>query len=270
MLVARAETIFNRTAEGPDTKEVRELCIHIFCGLSLWGNDATSTAILDQLIADPLQHVHDVQRLVFDLAGNLPAKEQRVTDAVFVLLHRTLTNVIQAMHAIETANQGVTPWPLLVQEQYGDLLRCADSVAQRLYFASGAFTQSDQDRVVIEADLFYEGAKPLFALLAGIGHPHVVHYVLDTLKYFIAVDPRGVLLLVGDIVRTASKHGYQYEQLAEGLMVEIVERYLAEYRPILREHQECHKALMDILDSFVRVGWPRAHQLTYQLGDIYR
>jgi hypothetical protein len=38
----------------------------------------------------------------------------------------------------------------------------------------------------------------------------------------------GVLVLVGDVVRTGSKYGYQYEQLAEGLMVEIVEQYLAQ------------------------------------------
>jgi hypothetical protein len=50
----------------------------------------------------------------------------------------------------------------------------------------------------------------------------------------------------------------------------MVERYLAEYRPILRERKECYTALMDILDVFVRVGWPRAHQLTYRLSEIYR
>jgi hypothetical protein len=103
-----------------------------------------------------------------------------------------------------------------------------------------------------------------------VGYPHTAHYVIDTLKYFIAIDPPGVLLLVGEVVRTGSKYGYEYEQLAEGLMVELVERYLAVYRPLLRERPDCHKALMDILDVFVRVGWPRAHQLTYQLGDIYR
>jgi hypothetical protein len=38
----------------------------------------------------------------------------------------------------------------------------------------------------------------------------------------------------------------------------------------LREHPEGNVALMEILDIFVRVGWPRALQLTYRLGDIYR
>jgi hypothetical protein len=88
--------------------------------------------------------------------------------------------------------------------------------------------------------------------------------------YFINVDPPGVLLLISEAVAAGNEYGYQYETLAEGLMVGIVERYLAEYRPLLRERKDCHTALMRILDVFVRVGWPSAHQLTYQLSDIYR
>ena len=68
----------------------------------------------------------------------------------------------------------------------------------------------------------------------------------------------------------SAANNYQYEPLAEELIVKTVERYLAEFRPLLREHPECHVALMEILDIFVRVGWPQAHGLTYRLGDIYR
>ncbi|MCX6593130.1 MAG: hypothetical protein NTZ56_16560 [Acidobacteria bacterium] len=249
---------------------MHEACIHLFCGIALWGNDATCNALLDTLIEDPVHHAQDLQRLVFALAGYLPAKEQHITDAAFAMLHRILACVTQQMSAIEAANQQIKPWPPEVQESYGGLLRCADSVAQRLYFASGAFKNADQEKTILPPDVFYDRAKPSLNLLAGFGYPHTAHYVIDTLKYFIAVDPPGVLLLVGEVVRTGGKYGYEYEQLAEGLMVELVERYLAEYRPLLRERLDCHKALMDILDVFVRVGWPRAHQLTYQLGDIYR
>ena len=46
--------------------------------------------------------------------------------------------------------------------------------------------------------------------------------------------------------------------------------YFAEFRLLLRERSDCHTALMRILDVFVRVGWPSAYQLTYQLSNIYR
>ena len=101
-------------------------------------------------------------------------------------------------------------------------------------------------------------------------HPHTAHSVLEALEHFISVDPPGVLLLVGDVVRTGSKYGYQYEQLAMDLLVKIIERYLAQYRTILRDNPECSRALMDTLDVFVRVGWPSAHRLAYRLKEIYQ
>jgi hypothetical protein len=226
--------------------------------------------MLDQLIASPAAHAHDLQQAIVALEGYLPAKEPRVTTAAFALLQQIITSVTGAMRTIADANRASNPWPGDAREEYGDLVKCADTLAHRLYFASGAFKNPGHERPLLTAEQFYAHAKPLFDLLAPIGHPHTTHYLVDTLQYFIEIDAAGVLLLIGDAISAGSKYGYAYEQLAEGLMVKIVERYLAEFRPLLRERPECHTALMRILDAFVRVGWPSAHQLTYQLSDIYR
>jgi hypothetical protein len=69
-------------------------------------------------------------------------------------------------------------------------------------------------------------------------------------------------------VQTPSKYGYQDEALGEEVITRLIERYLAGHRPLLREHREAHKVLLDILDEFVRVGWPRAHRLVYRLDEI--
>ena len=268
--VTLTQKIQTRTANATNGKDVRNACIHVFCTLTLHANDAASLAELDRRINDPAAHTHDVQRIILDLSVSYTAADQSLRTAVFALTQRILTNVIAAMRTIEAANNPLTQWPATVQEEYGGLMRCADEIGQRLFLASGAFKVPNLDRTLLAPDLFYQHAKPLISDLARVGHPHLAHHLLDTLKHFIPVDPPGALLMVGDVVRTSSKFGIQYESLAEGLMVDIVELYLAEYRLVLREHRECHVALMDVLDVFVRVGWPRAHQLTYQLSDIYR
>jgi len=76
--------------------------------------------------------------------------------------------------------------------------------------------------------------------------------------------------MIGRVVQASSAYGYQYEALAEELIIRMVERYLAEYRPLLRDHRESQNIIIQILDVFVRVGWPAAHQLTYRLSEIYR
>jgi hypothetical protein len=267
---ALTKQILDRTPAAVERNDVRDGCVHVFCALDLHANDATSAAVLDRLINDPVTHAKDVQRLILDISVEITAKEATVRERAFVLTQRVLTTVMTAMRAIESANVGTNPWPSAVQAQYGGLFRCADEIAQRLYFASGAFENPSQDLTDLSPELFYEHARPILAQLAGIGYPHTAHHILDTLKYFIIIDPPGVLLLAADVVRTGAKYGYQYEPLGDGLIVDMVERYLAEYRPILRERKECYTALMDILDVFVRVGWPRAHQLTYRLSEIYR
>lgn len=263
-------TIFNRTVEDSDLDRFQEGCIYIWVGLALWANDAASKTMLDQLLTDPRRYAHDLQRMVVALEGYLPATEQHIMLGAFALLRQLLTSVTQAMRDVETMNPTTSPRPPEAQKAYADLFKCADTVAQRLYFASGAFKNPSHPRPLLPPQQFYLEANPLFELLAIIGHPHTTQYLVDTLQYFIDIEPAGVLLLIGDAVTAGSKFGYQYEQLAEGLIVHIVERYLAEFRPLLRERPDCHTALMRILDVFVRVGWPSAHQLTYQLSDIYR
>jgi signal recognition particle GTPase len=263
-------TIFNRKIQDSELDRVREGCVNIWVGLTVWANDATSKTMLDQLLADPRHYAHDLQRMIIALEAYLLATEQHISEAAFMLLRRLLTSVTDAMRDVENANGPTSPWPPEAQAEYTNLFGCADTVAQRLYFASGAFKNPGHERPLLPPQQFYLQAKPLFDRLSTIGHPHTTQYLVDTLQYFIDTDPAGVLLLIGTAVTAGSKYGYQYEQLAEGLIVRIVERYLAEFRPLLRERPDCHTALMRILDVFVRVGWPSAHQLTYQLSAIYR
>jgi hypothetical protein len=53
------------------------------------------------------------------------------------------------------------------------------------------------------------------------------------------------------------------------VVVRIVERYLARHREVF-EDEEMARALMDVLDVFVAVGWPQARRLVYGLDQIYR
>jgi site-specific DNA-methyltransferase (adenine-specific) len=41
------------------------------------------------------------------------------------------------------------------------------------------------------------------------------------------------------------------------------------YTVLFAEHGECRRDLVDLLDAFVRAGWPGARQLTYRLSNIF-
>jgi hypothetical protein len=86
----------------------------------------------------------------------------------------------------------------------------------------------------------------------------------------VAFDPRAVFLTAGKVVRSSANSGYQFEQMAADLVVQLVERYLAEYRDLLQNDDGCRTVLVELLDTFVKAGWSNARRLTYRLQEIYR
>jgi hypothetical protein len=71
-------------------------------------------------------------------------------------------------------------------------------------------------------------------------------------------------------VRAGKEGAYQFESLGLDLFVNIVRRYLADYRHLLQAESTYRDAIVEILDVFVRAGWPAAMELTFRLDDIFR
>lgn len=168
-------------------------------------------------------------------------------------------------------------WPEVEQQNARRLARLIDYMGREIYFASGAYDLKNQGSVGDQKQLtheererFYCEAGPILNSLAEVGLPSLVHHLLETLEAFISFDPKGVFLQVGQVIRGAEQEGYQYESLAVDLIVKIVEQYLAEYRVVLRESDECRRTLLEVLDIFVKAGWPSARRLTYRLEEIFR
>jgi len=169
---ALAKDIFNQAENTAERNDVRDAAIHVFCSLYLHASEPTCTAIIERLIYSPVTFANDVQRLILDLSVNFATPDASLRERVYNLLQRILTNITTAMGVIEAANAHITPRTPNVQAEFGGLLKCADEIARRLYFASGAFRNSNQDREFLPADVFYEHAAPLLAQLAVIGyHP---------------------------------------------------------------------------------------------------
>jgi hypothetical protein len=267
-MVPLVKGALTRTTNTPESRTIRDAGISALCAAAVQADDPVSRAILYESTSDPVNHAVDVRRIAIDVCPEFTSAPP-VGDRAFTVIEDALSAVLSAMQALKSEHQGVSSWPTPAQEQYRELFQCADEIGERLYFASRALND-DNLRDVLPPEALYKRSKRFLEGLTSVGHPHTAHHLLETLQYFISVDPGGVLLLIAATVRAASKQGYQYESLAGPLVVDMVERYLSEYRSVVKEQQGGYAALMDILDAFVRAGWPRAHQLTYRLSEIYR
>jgi hypothetical protein len=93
---------------------------------------------------------------------------------------------------------------------------------------------------------------------------------METEVPFIAHDPVGAFLRIATAGKAGGPWGFQYESIAANQVVSIVERYLTEYRSLLRDNLDCLHALLEMIDVFTQAGWPEANRLIYRLDDLYR
>lgn len=279
--------IFDRVRDGPGAKNVRELCVSIFTSLYIWRDHAMCREIVSRIAAEaaanPDEALHVLQHLrepltygpVHPSDPNEKAIRRRAFDLLACLLRSANEGLrhIEAVHTVEPFNV----WPEAEQKKAQSLVHLIDDIGRQVYFASGAFDskrqgQTDGERPLTpkERERFYHEAGSILNELADVGLPSLAHHLLETLEAFIPLDPCGVFLRIGHVVRGGQKGGYQHESLAADLMVRLVERYLAEYRVLLRENEECRRTLLEVLDIFVQAGWPSAQRLTYRLEEIFR
>jgi hypothetical protein len=286
-VVNLTKAVYDRIRQGPGAKEVRKLCIDIFTLLSIWRDHAMCHEIIDGIIANPVANPDEAQDVLRHFRTSLThgpvdppdPQQDAIRQRAFDLLTRLLDAAHNGLRTIQAAHMPApfNTWPEAEQKNARALAQLIDHIGNEIYFASGAYDLKRQggagDRKQLtpeERVRFYHEAGSLLDTLAEVGLPSLAHHLLETLEAFIPFDPGGVFLRIGQVIRGGEKGGYQYESLAADLMVRLVERYLAEYRGLLRENEECRRALLEVLDIFVKAGWPSARRLTYRLEEIFR
>lgn len=276
--------VFNRVEGGAGAIEVRKACVSIFNGLYLWqGNQACGT-MMNEMATDPAHYSGLVGSVVYDIRHCLrhglvtPTDESKgaIRGRGFDLLGRILRATREAIDVKQEKLRGsqFSDWTPEEQEETKELLRLADWIGAQVYFASGAFRESgagsDEEKLgEKERHRFYTEAGAILDDLIELGLPKVAHNLVKLFETVIDFDPRGVLLRIARTVRASKTSGFQYDPMAAGLVVTLMERFLAKYRYILQGCEECRKAVVEILDIFVEPGWPGARRLSYSL-DIHR
>ncbi len=278
--------IFERVHDDPSSDSVREACVRIFAGLYIRRNVRTCQKIVHEIASAPTIRFKEAGHIVGQLrealthgptdppARNEDAVRQRAVD----LLGRLVSSAASEFQQIEAKYGGMTGREWLAEDLEGakSLAQLLDHASREIYFASGAHQDKrgakDTIRSVTrqQAARFYAETAAIFDVLADLGFPAITHQLMQTLEHFVPIDPRGVFLRMGRVIRAGAKGGYQYEALAVNLIVQLVERYLADYRTLLHGDPECRGTLIEILDIFVDAGWSGARRLTYSLDQIFR
>jgi hypothetical protein len=281
------KVIFDRVREGIGSETVREFCVGIFTDLYIWRKISQSGEVILEIAQNissypneaPHLLAHIREPLTFGPVHPRDPEADSVRSRALDLISRILHSARNGIREIERIYSDIpfTKWASKDQESTKTFAQLIDQIASEVYFASGAFDKKGRNQdlpnqtiIFEQAERFYCEAGLILDELADISFPSVTHHLLETLEFFIPSHYREVFIRIGQVVRSGQQGGYQYESLAADLIVKLVERYLAEYRTLLREDDKCQKILIEILDVFVQAGWPKARRLTYRLDEIFR
>ena len=275
-----AKAIFDR-ARGKGAEELRRRCTGLFLHLCFNMQDRRARAVLDCISEQPVYYTFEIVGAASELRGWLVSDGTPKLDRIAEMAWSFLTLCVSAARVSERKldaewNASPSPRPReSIQKDYAALGKVVDAVGNALYFASGAFegvgmSQGKRKTVLTaeQRDRFLSNAGPVLDALAEFGLPTVAHRLAEICETYLDIDPRGTLLRLALIVRAGHNYRYESDPLAVALIVRLIERYLAEYRHLVREHGELQGALREILEAFV--GWPSALQLIYRLDELYR
>jgi len=201
--------------------------------------------------------------------------DQRVRARTIELLHSVVATTVRIFADLSTR----ADLNEVEQKTAETSLHLIDLAAREIFSGSGAYgvSRSDgQDRTdskltpQIRQRFLREMGPTLEALCEG-AYPSVIHSLLETLEVFVPDDPVGVFRLLTRALDAGGRTGgYQYEGMGAQLFVRIIRRYLADFRSVLVQHEDCRRGLMRVLDIFVEAGWPEARQLVYELPEMLR
>jgi hypothetical protein len=104
--------------------------------------------------------------------------------------------------------------------------------------------------------------------ITQLGTPYSVHHMLEMLEVMVPADPALCFDLISNaLLRPAGVARYEHEPLGGDLFVQLVGRYLADYRRLFSDDVRSRR-LVDCIAVFVEAGWPEARRLFQNLPEL--
>jgi hypothetical protein len=259
-----------------DKEQVQEAGLSLVVDLHVYREHQTSRAIVDRILEGIVVRPDLARHLLpsrdsLTFGSNEPGAAG-VRNRAFQLMTELLDRAQATFEQIATARIQTSSTPK-EDKNLGDLGGLINDVCKEAYFASAAFELRTAGEQKISEEVrvrFYSEASSLLDKLVSVRIPAGIHEVIQMLESYIDHAPEEVFLRIATAVRESSTSGYQFESLAEDLIVRIVQRYLADHRAMLRDNRACRTALFKVLEVFVGAGSPSARELTFGLSEIFR
>lgn len=254
--------------------------------LYIYLNDPTANDLLLSLEGSPLRYARHLHITASSASYYLTYHIEQADSAAYSIRARAreielrvLQAVDRGLRSLEVSMAQVKRSTTNGSESARQLLSAVDTIGFRLYILVNAneqlVRQEDKPLTDNAVRAFFAESADLWDSIVGVDSeyrrpisPSTTHHLMESLIHLLTVSPERILKLTWFLI-TGRTFGYEYDHMAIQEFVRFAEKLLADHRELLRDGTNAVR-FAQILDVFVRVGWPRATQIVLQMDSALR
>lgn len=159
--------------------------------------------------------------------------------------------------------------------EVGEDASLLDQLSQQFYFAIGAseVRKGEEPRALGELECrgrYLSDNEKTFRRVGDVGTPKTIYHMLQLFDFLAQGNWALVFDLTSHALLSGGKmHGYQYETLGATQFVTMIGQTIADHRELFDDPAR-QLALVEVLEAFVKAGWPDARRLLYRLPEALR
>jgi len=201
-----------------------------------------------------------------------PASDSTVQDRAFDMVTKAADVCLQHWTTMQEEGASNTDLSESEVKELQHTLRVLQSIANQVYFASGAFDhkRGDADATTLGVGhaRFAALATPVLITCARSRVSVIVHHVVEALVYLAPLDQKRALLSITEAV--ASDGSYAYDPLSSDVVIPYLNRLLAEHRQLVLFDDDGVSAFRKLLSAFASAGNESALELAFTFSDVFR
>ncbi|MDP8212783.1 MAG: ATP-binding protein [Candidatus Zapsychrus exili] len=279
-IICKRKSIKERKASGVHN----DPCVSAATQLVLLDSNKRSNLKIKVYEKSPLKYFDELQQVAISAINYLTIgfdeKEHKEINTELVrkrtrrILSRLLVSASDGFRKLYK-RYGKNKWPEDRKTLAIGLYDIIDIIARWLYFSA---TSENRKTCLYDEQIqqYYFEIKSLINQIILVGstkeaflHPGTTHYLMQLCNIVIKYDPIGVIRITEALCKASEMHGYALDSMAIGEVVKLVEVYIADFKEILQDKRNI-LSLMNILNIFIKAGWPGAIKLAIRLDEIWR
>jgi hypothetical protein len=280
------ESALRRKAAGSRAHDVFSVALSSLIGLYVYLDNQKADSIVKKMMNSPIRYARELevianaasQYLTYKIGGGA-SDERAIRARGKEIEFRVLSAVDNGLQLLEERSRTSKRGSKGRAESFKQLLTAVDRIGFRLHILINANpelgTSHEGSLDESQINVLYEETSDLWEALVGVGSefrrpmaPSTAHHLMESFNKLISFDPVRVLKMVYKLI-TGRTLGYQFDQLAIGEFTKFADRFLADHREILRDKTNAIY-FADILNVFVRAGWPEAVRAVMRMDSAVR